>query len=85
MIHILVLGVLIIIARLCPRTFAYLLTLNILQYAYNYLHLRVEETVLREVNNLPKVTHLVSGRTNSKPGPSDSRMQTLPHRTMPAV
>lgn len=63
---------------LCTRTFAYLLILTILQDAQNYLHLRVEETVLREVNHLPRVTHLVSGGTNSKPGPSDARMQTLP-------
>lgn len=65
-------------ARPCPRTFVYQLILTILQDTYNYLHVRVEGTVLREVNNLPKVTHLVSGRANSKPGPSDSRMQTFP-------
>lgn len=31
----------------------------------HYLRLRARETVLRGVNNLPKVTHLVSGKTNS--------------------
>lgn len=68
-------------------TFAYLLILTTLQDTYNYLHLRVEETVLREVNNLPKVIHLVSGRTNSKPGPSDWVLPgyTLFHLTPPQV
>lgn len=59
---------------LCTRTFAHLPNLTILQDAQNYLHLRVEETVLWKVNNLPRVTQFVSGGMNSKPGPSDSRM-----------
>ena len=59
-----------------PIDSAYLLLLiAVLQDDCNYLHLRVRETVLREVNNLPKVTHLVSGKTDSLV-PLDSRMQT---------
>lgn len=37
--------------------------------------------MLREVINLPKVTHFISGRANSNPGPSDSKTQTF--RTIP--
>ena len=54
-----------------------LLLITILQDDCNYLHLTARETVLRGVNNLPKVTHLVSGKTNSLVL-LDSRMQTCP-------
>lgn len=61
-----------------PIDSAYLLLLiTILQDDCNYLHLTARETVLRGVNNLPKVTHLVSGKTNSLVL-LDSRMQTCP-------
>ena len=59
-----------------PIDSAYLLLLiAVLQDDCNYLHLRVRETVLRGVNNLPKITHQVSGKTDSLV-PLGSRMQT---------
>lgn len=67
-----------------PLYFAYQL-LRILQNGYNYLHVRAGETVLTEINNLLKVTHLAGGETNLKPGPLTPKCRLSHHAMWPLL